>query len=456
MARKQSPEALEPGWRRDEFSGWGRLPRATMLAARPERVGDLARDLATAGPKGIVVHAGGRSYGDAALNDGGRAILTRRLDRLLDFDPSTGLLAAEAGVTFDDLRRVFLPRGFLAPVTPGTAFATLGGATAHDVHGKNQDLAGNFGSHLAWIELMLPSGEVRRLTPGERLFRATVAGLGLTGVILAVGLRMMPVPSRFVVLREHRVADLDGFLAMLEVERQKSTYSVGWIDALARGRNLGRGIVEAADPAPAEAGESYREGPRRRLAVDLPAIALNPLAIAAFNEIYWRRVPATSRARRLAYDRFLYPLDAIVDWNRLYGRRGFHQFQALLPEANSPAAVRALLEVCAKARAGSFLAVLKTMGREGAGLLSFGGRGHTLALDFPARPGTRDLLLRLERLVLDHGGRVYLAKDSCLTAAGFAAMYPNLQEFREILVEVDPGGRMSSDLARRLGIRSQG
>ncbi|MFI5016323.1 MAG: FAD-dependent oxidoreductase [Dongiales bacterium] len=443
----------EPGWKRDVFRGWGRLAGAEMLAARPERVSELPAILAAAGEEGIIVHAGGRSYGDSALNGGGRAILTRRLDRLLEFDPASGLLAAEAGVSFEDLRRLFLPRGFLAPVTPGTAFATLGGAVANDVHGKNQDQAGNFGSHVEWLDLMLPSGEVRRLTAADPLFRATVGGLGLTGVILAVAFRMMAVPSRFVVLRERRMADLDAFLAALEVERRQAVYSVGWIDALARGRALGRGLLEAADPAPPSPSDSYAEAKGRRFPIDLPALALNPLSIAAFNALYWRRVPAEGRERRVAYDRFLYPLDAIGDWNRLYGRRGFHQFQALLPESEGSTGIRALLEACAASRAASFLAVLKTMGREGAGLLSFGGRGYTLALDFPARPGSDDLLLGLERLVLDHGGLIYLAKDSRLSAAGFAAMYPHLPEFRRILAEIDPAGRMRSDMERRLKIR---
>jgi decaprenylphospho-beta-D-ribofuranose 2-oxidase len=423
-----------------------------MLAARPERISELRAILSATGPEGIIVHAGGRSYGDAALNSGGRSILTRRLDRLLEFDPASGLLTAEAGVDFEDLRRVFLPRGYLAPVTPGTAFATLGGAVANDVHGKNQDQAGNFSSHVAWLELMLPSGEIRRLQPGDKLFRATVGGLGLTGVILALAFTMIRVPSRFVTLRERRVSDLDAFLEALEEDRMNSLYSVGWIDALARGRNLGRGIVEAANPAPAEAGERYDEAKRRHLPFNLPSVVLNPISISAFNAAYWRHVPASGRSRRVAYDRFLYPLDVITRWNRLYGRRGFHQFQALLPEATSRTAVRALLETCANARAASFLAVLKTMGREGLGLLSFGGRGHTLALDFPAFPGTNDLMLRLERLVLDHGGRIYLAKDSRMSAQGFAAMYPALREFREVLAEIDPGRRMKSDLACRLGI----
>jgi decaprenylphospho-beta-D-ribofuranose 2-oxidase len=444
----------EAGWRHQAFAGWGRVARAEMDAARPERLPDVGRALAAAGPEGIIAYAGGRSYGDAALNSGGRAILTSRLDRLLEFDPASGLLAAEAGVTFEDLRRVFLPRGFLAPVTPGTAFATLGGALANDVHGKNQDHAGNFGAHVGWVDLMLPSGELRRVTPEDRLFRATAGGLGLTGIIVALSLRMARVPSRFVALQERRVADLDEFLAALEVGRSKSHYSVGWVDALSRGRALGRGIVESADPAAPEDGDSFAEQRRRSLPFDLPGFVLNPLSIGLFNAHYWRRVPPDGRRRRVALDKFLYPLDSIIGWNRLYGRRGFHQFQCLLPEDASHQALRGILETCANSRAASFLAVLKTMGRDGAGLLSFGGRGHTLALDFPAGPGVDDLLLRLERTVLDHGGKIYLAKDARLSAEGFARMYPGLAEFRDILAELDPTGRMASDLARRLKIKA--
>ncbi len=446
---------VSPGWHQAVFAGWGRVARAEMNAARPERLGELAHVLSVAGPRGVIVHAGGRSYGDEALNAGGQAILTSRLDRLIDFDPASGLLVAEAGVTFDVLRRVFLPRGFLTPVTPGTAFVTLGGAVANDVHGKNQDRVGNFGRHLAWLDLMLPSGEIRRLMPKERLFHATIGGLGLTGVVVTLALHMMRVPSRFVSLRERRVGNLDEFLDALEAVRGSAAYSVGWIDALAQGRHLGRGVVESADPAPPETNERYREARRRRLPIDLPGLALNPLSIGTFNALYWRRVPGRGRERRRSFDRFLYPLDAIADWNRLYGRRGFHQFQCLLPEASSRQALRALLETCVGSRAASFLGVLKTMGQEGTGLLSFGGRGHTLALDFPARPGIDDLLVRLERLVLDHGGKIYLAKDARLSAAGFAAMYPRLPEFRAVLADVDPGGRMMSDLARRLDIRGK-
>ncbi len=329
----------------------------------------------------------------------------------------------------------------------------MGGAVANDVHGKNQDHAGNFGRHVVWLDLMLPSGEIRRLLPDDRLFRATVGGMGLTGVIVAIAVKMTKVRSRFVQRSQRRVRDLDSFLEALEEARRTATYSVGWIDALARGASLGRGIVESADPAPAEASDHHREPKRRNIPLGPLGLGLNPLSIGLFNALYWRRVPPRGRTRRVEYDRFLYPLDAIPDWNRIYRRRGFHQFQCLLPEASSRTALRLLLETCVGSRAASFLGVLKTMGQEGTGLLSFGGRGHTLALDFPAGGGIDDLLVRMERIVLDHGGRIYAAKDARMSAAGYAAMYPRVGEFRAILAEVDPEGRMMSDLARRLEIR---
>jgi decaprenylphospho-beta-D-ribofuranose 2-oxidase len=440
-------------WKAMTLSGWGRATTASVLACRPERVSDVRARLAETGPEALIVHAGGRSYGDAALNDGGRALLTRRLDRLLAFDPDSGELAAESGVTFETLLTVFLPRGFLVPVTPGTAFVTLGGAVANDVHGKNHDRTGSFGDHVLWLDLMLPDGAVLRVSPRERpaLFAATVGGLGLTGVILAVAFRLVRVPSPAVELHERPVADLDGFLDTLQRSRATATYSVGWIDALARGRRLGRGIVETAEPAPSGIA---RPAPRRRVVpCDLPRFVLNPATVGLFNEFYYRRVPAGGRSRTLSYDRFLYPLDSLLRWNRIYGRRGFYQFQCVLPDESAAVGLRALLETVAGARAASFLAVLKTLGGEGRGYLSFARRGFTLALDFPRGAGIAALLARLERLTLDHGGRVYLAKDACLTPQGFAAMYPRLREFRAVLADIDPAGRLASDLARRLRIR---
>ena len=441
-------------WNPLTLTGWGRTAQAAMEVGRPERPRDVAALLADSNGTGVVVHGAGRSYGDAALNQGGRAILTRRLSRLLSFDETTGRLVCEAGVTFADLMSVFLPRGFCAPVTPGTAFATIGGAIATDVHGKNHDRVGSLGDHVDWIDLLTADGETVRVSPEQRpeLFAATVGGMGMTGVVLAVCLRMVPVPSASVDVRERRIADLDGFLAAFEEARRDAEFSVGWIDALARGRRLGRGILETAAFAPADPARTPTGKPRR-VPVDFPGIVLNGVTVGAFNGTYYRRVPSAGRARTLPARQFFYPLDAVRDWNRIYGKRGFYQFQCVIPDAAAGEGMRRALEAISASRSASFLAVLKTLGGEGRGMLSFPMRGLTLALDFPRRAGTEALMATLERIALDHGGRVYLAKDALLSPDGFAAMYPRLDEFRAVLADIDPDGRFQSDMARRLGLK---
>ncbi len=443
-------------WEKVSLSGWGRIGRAEHMACAPEDTAEACAALGMADERGIIPFGQGRSYGDAALNPRGFALLTARLNRVVDFDPATGNIVCEPGVTFHDLFREFLPRGYIVPVTPGTGFASIGGAVANDVHGKNHEHAGGFCNHVQRLDLLLPSGEIVRTSPLVRpeLFAATVGGIGLTGVIVAVAFALQRVETNAVLLREEQIENLDDFFAAFERVRGTATYSVGWIDALTTGRALGRGVLETAELAT----ESVpMPQPRRwRVPVDFPDFALNAWTVRAFNQLYYRRVPARGRERLLALDRFFYPLDAIRDWNRIYGKRGFYQFQCVVPDDQAFAGIRRLLEEVARSRAGSFLAVLKTLGDEGKGYLSFPMRGYTLALDFAARPGVRELLGRLERITLDHGGRIYLAKDACLSAEGFRAMYPKLERFRAVLAEVDPQARMNSDLARRLGIRAHG
>jgi decaprenylphospho-beta-D-ribofuranose 2-oxidase len=438
-------------WTRLELSGWGRSSRATTLAARPTRIGEIEALLAETAAESHIAFGCGRSYGDVALNHDGRTILTTRLDRLLSFDPSSGELVCEPGVRFAELIEVFLPRGFAPPVTPGTAYVTLGGAIANDVHGKNHPTRGSFGDHVVWLELLSADGKRRRVSRERHaeIFRASLGGIGLTGIILALCLRLSPVASNAVELSERRVRDLDDFLAGFAEARQP--YAVGWIDGLARGRQLGRGLLSLAVPAAHDVAPP-RAG-KLTLPVDLPALTLNPLSIAAFNALYLRHVPSGGRSRRVHFAPFSYPLDSLLQWNRMYGRRGFHQFQAVLPEAESETGLRRLLEEISAARAASFLSVLKRLGGEGEGYLSFPMAGYTLALDFPRRAGVEELLLRLEKITRAHGGRIYLAKDSCLSPEGFAEMYPRLPQFRRVLQELDPQGRMASDMARRLHIR---
>jgi decaprenylphospho-beta-D-ribofuranose 2-oxidase len=440
-------------WKDMIVTGWGRNRFASVRAARPERARDLETAVAHAGAGGILARGASRTYGDAAINQGGDVVLTERLNRILGFDAATGEITCEPGVTFAELLDVFLPRGFMPPASPGTAFATVGGAVAADVHGKNHDRHGSFGDHVLWFDLLLADGSTRRVTPESdpELFAATIGGMGLTGILRTIAFRMLPSATSWVAVRERRIADLDEYLQAFQEVRDAATFSVGWVDALAKGASLGRGIIETAEFVPGD----KPPAPRRAHAVpvNFPGFALNRLSVRAFNALYFGRVPAAGRTVTRPFTEFLYPLDTLHDWNRIYGRQGFYQFQCVLPDSAVPIGLRRLLETIAETGCPSFLAVLKTLGREGRGYLSFPMHGHTLALDFPRRSGAEDLLRRLEAITLDHGGRIYLAKDSLLSRDGFRAMYPEVPRFEAVLRRVDPAGRFISDQARRLGLK---
>jgi decaprenylphospho-beta-D-ribofuranose 2-oxidase len=431
-----------------EFSGWGRALRSRSNPVTPGDTASIAGLLGQS--NSMIVHAGGRSYGDTALNGGGDVLLTSKLDRILDFDPQTGLVTVEPGVTFRQLLARFLPEGFMVPVTPGTGWATIGGAVALDVHGKNHEHAGSFCQHVVSLDLVTPDRTERTIGPDAEpaLFRATCGGIGLTGIITRIVFRMARVPGPSVRVTEQRVDSLAGFLAAMDAARGAS-YSVGWIDCMARGAQLGRGILETAEPAADVVPWRSR---KLRLPFDFPAFALNRVSIAAFNALYWRRVPRDGRVRLSAVEPFLYPLDAIGDWNRIYGRRGFHQFQAVVPFEYGEAALCALLEAASRARQASFLAVLKRMGPGRAGYLSFPMEGYTLAMDFPNKAGVAALHGELVATTRRFGGRVYLAKDALMGADDMAAMYPALADFQRVVAVVDPRRRMRSDMAGRLDV----
>jgi decaprenylphospho-beta-D-ribofuranose 2-oxidase len=435
-----------------ELAGWGRFPRARSEAARPERFAEAVAGFVTSSAEnGICLYGAGRSYGDCALNAGGTTLITGRLDRILAFDAETGIVQLEPGVDYRRLLDVFLPRGWLAPVTPGTSLATIGGAVALDVHGKNHERDGSLGQHVTELDLVLADGSRRTVTPQDGdLFRATVGGLGLTGFITRVALRLARVPGGQVRVREHRCADLEAFIAALQ-DAAGAAYTVGWIDGAARGATLGRGILQTAEPIPGDFAQPPERS--RRVPVDFPAAALNRFSIAAFNEAYFRRVPAEGRTRDTAWRTFLYPLDAIHDWTRIYGRRGFVQFQCVVPFEAGARALRGLLEVISASHKASFLAVLKRIGAGRAGFLSFPMPGYTLALDFPRGPGIEDLYARLCAMTLDAGGRVYLAKDALLDAASFRRMYPEFPHFAAVRRAADPDCRIRNDMARRLRLQ---
>ena len=451
----EAAAASGTGWKEIGLRSWGRAQVAQSLVARPERMRELRASLdddGAAAPRTLLARGAGRSYGDVCLNAGGGVVLTERLNRILSFEPEGGLLVVEPGVTFADLLAVFLPRGFRVPVSPGTSFVTIGGAVANDIHGKNQHIAGCFGDCIEWLDLLCADGGVQRLSPTQNaaLFDATIGGIGLTGIILAVCIRLVPVASPALLVRRRRVGGLDEFLEGFE-QAASVQFSVGWIDVLASGAGLGRGILETAEPAPR--GALAPPAPRsRRMPVDLPAWALNGASVRAFNALYWRRAQPQAREGLSNYVQFLYPLDAITDWNRLYGRRGFHQFQCVVPREDGAASVSRLLRTASAGGGASFLAVLKVMGRGGRGLLSFARPGFSLALDFASGAQTPELFRALEHITRDAGGRIYLAKDSMMSRESFAAMYGGIEPFQQMRATVDPDRRFSSSMSRRLGL----
>lgn len=420
--------------------GWGRASAAEAEVARPERLAHLPTELGPA-------IGGRRSYGDAALNSGGRAIDMTRLDRILSFDPATGRVEVEAGISIGALLRVFAPQGWMPAVMPGTGFATVGGAIAMDVHGKNHHHAGSFGAHVMAITLRQTGGDVR-ITPRNRtLWQATMGGLGQTGIITKASLQLAKAPGTTMEVRERRAEGWDEHLAMLDAST--ATYCVSWIDATATGAALGRGILEEAELS-AERKPAATQGPK--VPIDAPGFALSAPIVKAFNALYFRRVPAEGRTAVRPMADFFFPLDRIHDWNRLYGKRGFHQFQCVVP-TGAKVQLKAMMQEIAGAGLASPLAVLKRMGPGRAGYLSFPMEGYTLAVDFPNRGRAASLIGRLIDMTGEAGGRIYLAKDSLARADQIAAMYPDLGKWRAAATKADPGRIFETDMTRRLKLR---
>jgi decaprenylphospho-beta-D-ribofuranose 2-oxidase len=435
-------------WKTDDYTGWGRVLEAKGEMVRPEKMADLKAILKTC--KGPAVGQL-RSYGDVALNDGGAVINLSRLNRLIGFDPRTGILKAEAGATIGEIARVFSPKGWMLPVMPGTGFVTLGGAIANDVHGKSHHIAGSFGQHAVAMELMMANGRQKRLTPDGTpdLFRATIGGLGQTGIILTAEVQLIEGASEIVDVRENRAENLDAFLSMLA--SSTATYSVGWIDTTARGASLGRGILEEGEFR--EYAKPLQSKKAKSIPRDAPGFLLSAPVVRVFNEIYYHRVPASGRRHDRTLQDFFFPLDRIHTWNRLYGKPGFHQFQCVLPDDSAKTGLRQMMDLIATSRLASPLAVLKRLGPGRGGMMSFPMSGYTLAIDFPNRTKTAGLLAELEAITLKAGGRIYFAKDALMRRDSVSQMYDEHGDFARITNEVDPDRVFETNLVRRLNLR---
>ena len=437
------------------LAGWGGTAptAADVVPLDPDAAAQL---LAAPPARGVLARGLGRSYGDAAQNAGGLVLDATAQTGPIDVDHATATARVGAGVSLDQLMRRLVPLGLWVPVTPGTRFVTVGGAVAADIHGKNHHRDGSIGTHLRSLILAAPTGTCR-LTPEDDLFWATVGGMGLTGVILEAEVALPRIPSATLLVDTDRTDDLDGVLDLMERGDDAYHYSVAWIDCLARGRHLGRSVLTrgdfaAVDDLPTErrrASLAYHPTVRVQAPPLFPSGVVNAWSMRAFNEAWYRKAPRCRRAEPQSIPTFFHPLDGVGGWNRLYGGRGFLQYQFVVPFGEE-GALRAAIGRLADAGAASALAVLKRFGPANRGPLSFPQPGWTLALDLPVTPELAGLLDGLDELVAVAGGRVYLAKDSRLRPELLPVMYPRLAQWRAQRDRADPDAVLASDLDRRL------
>lgn len=452
-----SPRSHLPAPRSTELAGWGANLRSECVFIRPETPEGVMRAL---DPSGTIARGLGRSYGDPALNAGGQVLGMERVDRYLRFDEVTGTLTCEAGVTLEQIIRTFAPRGWFPAITPGTKFVTVGGCIANDVHGKAHHAQGCFSTCVDSMTVLLADGSVVTASREQNaeLFWGSFGGMGLLGIVLTATIRLRRIETTYFRQKAVVADSLEAMLAALE-EHDDFPYSVASIDISATGAQLGRGVISLGEHAtldelpPRLAADPLELAPPSKLVVpfELPEITLNRLSVRMVNAVIQRLL--RSAPQYGLYESFFYPLDKISHWNRGYGRRGFTQYQFVIPLEDGALRMREILEAMTSAGELPFLNILKKMGPPSGGLLSFPTDGYTLAIDFPIRSGTAELLRRLDAMVLDAGGRIYLGKDAFVTPQMLAKMYPQaIERWHELKRSYDPTGVFTSDLGRRVGL----
>lgn len=437
--------------------GWGAQRRVDCDLRAAESAEQARRAL---DPGGTLARGLGRSYGDTALNEGRRVVDLTRFDRYLAFDEAAGHLRCEAGVSLGQIIRDFAPRGWFPLITPGTRYVTVGGCIANDVHGKAHHAQGTFASSVLNLRMLLADGRVVTASRDENadLFWATFGGIGLTGVVLEATLRLRPIETTFFRQKVLHAKNLDAMLALFDETNEGYPYSVANIDFVAKGAAMGGGFLSVGDhatkadlPAPFSADPlAVGRYPLVDVPVEFPTFLFNPATRPVLNQVILGMM--RSKGEIESYNGFFYPLDILSNWNRGYGRPGFIQYQFVLPLAAGPAALRGLMDRIFSSDQLPFLNVLKRMGPANEAPLSFPLDGYTFAIDFPVRPGLRELCGELDERVIDAGGRVYLGKDSYLSAASFRRMYPRVDEWLAVKAKWDPDGMFTSDQGRRLGL----
>jgi len=456
--------AIESQWsavHSGPLSGWGRYPVVNAKSVRPESWAAVDNFVKNAKSDALIARGMGRSYGDAAINDNGYTVLLERFDRFLSFDDKTGELNLESGVTLDEIINTFAHRGWFPAVVPGTKFVTVGGAIAADIHGKNHHRDGSFCNFVKSFTVIIASGEKVDCSRDQNsdLFWATVGGMGLTGIICDVRLSLKPIESVYVHKTEIKAKNLHHVMSLFDEHEKNYQYSVAWIDCLARGNDLGRSIlmlgnnVHKNDERLKQLDNplATRQKKQIQVPIDSPDWLLNSFTMGTFNSLFYAKQMSDRHEGIADFESYFFPLDAIGSWNRLYGKRGFIQHQTVFPEETSQQALETLLTMSSEHGWGSFLAVLKRFGPQ-EGLLSFPKPGYTLTLDIAVRDGLFEFLRELESVVLNYGGRIYLAKDASLSQEAFQQMYPRFDEWQKIKSKYDPKNVFSSHLSQRLKI----